>query len=251
VKGKLGMALTTRAVLLLIPLQAILRDINNIITPPSADPANMCGNVVIATRDYELATVLPKIISEVTRQAPNLRLSIVSQVGDDLAPLEHHHVDFVLAGTDKTSASLHRHTLFEEKFVCLVAKKYFSAEKKLDLDTYLKMKHCSVTINAFGLGLVDKLLAKNNLRRNIVVRVPHFLAAVYLAADTDLIVTLPRRLGELFAQHQAVRLLEPPLTIPSFPIFLYWHSRNQNNPIHQWLRGIIRHTTLPVASHGE
>ncbi len=240
VKGARGMVLTARAIDLYHPLQNILREISNIVSTPSIDPATMQGEIVIATRDYELAAVLPKVIGQATLDAPHLKLSIVPLSGDDLGPLEHHNVDFVLAGTDKTTSTLHRYTLYEEDFVCLISRNNPVMHRKMDLETYVSMKHCLVTIKNFGLGYVDTLLAKRNLKRNVVVRIPHFLAASHIIADSELVVTLPRRLGELLSINEKIVLVAPQFNIPRFPVFLYWHARNQNNPIHKWLRMIIR-----------
>lgn len=240
VKGMKGMMLTTRAIALYGPLQNILREIASIVFPPSIEPANMQGEIVIATRDYELATLFPKIITQITEEAPHLKLSIVSLRGDDLTPLENQNVDFVLAGSDSQSATLHRYTLYEESFVCMVSRSNSMLKKRMNLETYLKMNHCLVAINHFGLGVVDTLLAEKNLKRNVVVRVPHFLAASHIVAESNLVVTLPHRLGELLSQQKKIVLLKPPLKIPRFPIYLYWHVSNQNNPIHKWLRKIIR-----------
>jgi DNA-binding transcriptional LysR family regulator len=97
-----------------------------------------------------------------------------------------------------------------------------------------------VSITGFGPGLVDNVLAQNGLTRKIKVKVPHFLAASFIVASTDLVVTLPRKVGLLLSQQKKIILLEPPLKIPSFSIYLYWHIRNKNNPTHTWVRKIIR-----------
>jgi DNA-binding transcriptional LysR family regulator len=240
VKGIGGMTLTVRAIDLYHPLQKILCDIRNIVTTPSIDPSAMQGEVVIATRDYELAAVLPKIINRITLEAPDLKITVVPLLGDDLSPLDKQIVDFVIAGTDKTSATLHRHVLYQESFVCLLSKKNPAAEQAIDLATFTKMKHCLVSISNFGLGYLDVLLAKINLKRNVVVRIPHFLATAHIVAHSDLVVTLPRRLGELLSKQEEIALVNVPLEIPDFPIFLYWHTRNQNNPIHTWVKKVIR-----------
>lgn len=240
VKGTRGMVLTARANELHQPLQHILSDITAIISPPSIDPATMQGEVVIATRDYELATILPKVISRVTDESPNLKLRIIPLIGDDLSSLESPNVDFVLAATDSKAATLHRYIVYKESFVCLVSKDNPIIQKGMNLETYTAAKHCLVTISGFGLGVVDTLLAQKNLKRNIVVRIPHFLAVGHIIAESDLMVTLPRRLGELLSQQNRIVLINPPLKIPQFPIYLYWHTRNQNNPVHQWIKKVIQ-----------
>lgn len=86
---------------------------------------------------------------------------------------------------------------------------------------------------------MDTLLAEKNLKRNVAVRIPHFLAVGHIIAGSDLVVTLPRRLGELLSRQEKLVLLNPPLKIPHFPIYLYWHTRNHHNPIHVWIRKVI------------
>lgn len=240
VKGKNGLTLTARAAALQAPLQNILREVSNIISPQAARPADMQGEIVIATRDYELAVILPSVISKITAQAPNLKLTIVQINGDDFTPLENHHVDFMLSGTEKSSSTLHRHTILEDGFACLTAKNNKLAGKKLTLDNFLKMKHCLITTSNMGMGAVDSLLAKKNLKRNVVLRMPHFLAAATVIAHTDLIITLPRELAIKLAAEQNLKLHEPPFSIPKFPIYLYWHTRNQTNAVHQFIRKMIR-----------
>ncbi len=236
VKGKNGLDLSSRAQLLYNPLQNILKEIHCIISPPTNDPLLMKDEITIATRDYEMVAVLPKIIQYISKHAPGLTLRIVHLTGDNLSLLEENKVDFILSGTDNQSATLYRHQLFQEDFVCLVSAKNSFLKKDFTLKKFLQMKHCLVTINGFGPGIVDTILSEKGLKREIIIRVPHFLAAAYIVADSDLIVTLPRHAGLLVSQHNKLRLLEPPLKIPSFSIYLYWHARNQNNPVHQWLR---------------
>ena len=241
VKGAQGMVLTARAHELHQPLQHLLSDINAIISPPSLNPATMEGEIVIATRDYELAAILPSVINQIAVESPHLKIRIIPLIGDDLSSLENHNVDFILTATESKSATLHRYTIFKENYVCLAARDNVIVRKGMSLKNYLEARHCLVTISGFGLGIVDTLLAEKGLKRNIVVRVPHFLAVSHIIAGSNLIVTLPRRLGELLCQQEKITLMKPPFQIPHFSVYLYWHARNQNHPIHRWVRKLIQH----------
>ncbi|EKD71229.1 MAG: transcriptional regulator, LysR family [uncultured bacterium] len=214
--------------------------IHQIITPPSSLPSAMQGEIVIATRDNEMVSILPQVINIISKEAPGLTLRIVPLIGDDLSPLEHNKVDFIMTGTDSKSATtLCRSTLYKEDFVCLVSSNN-PVTKSFTLEKFVNMKHCMVSITGFGPGFVDTALAQKGLERKISITVPHFLAASYIVASTDLVATLPRKVGQLLSQQKKITLLEPPIKIPSFSIYLYWHIRNQNNPTHKWLRKIIR-----------
>lgn len=248
IKGTRGMILTDRAKELYRPLRHILNGISAIVSPPSLEPTHMQGEVVIATRDYELAAILPKIIHRILVESPQLKLRIVPLIGTDVSSLETSNVDFILTATDNKAANLHRSTIGKDGFVCLVSKNHEIVQKGMNLERYIAAKHCLVTISGFGTGLVDTLLAQKNLQRNIVVRVPHFLAVEHIIADSDLIVTLPRRLGELLSQQEKIVLINPPLIIPQFPIYLYWHTRSHNDPINRWIRRLIFNKNISTRS---
>ena len=240
VRGSTGLDLTARAIELYEPLQNIFLDLNQLVAQPFFDPAIAQAEITIATRDYEVVTILPSVINALSKEAPNLKLRVIPLNGDDLSPLDKHGVDFILSGSESKSAMLYRKKLFTENFVCLISAK--EAKQKFTLNKYLKMKHCLITITGDGLGVVDELLAEQDLKREISVYVPHFLAASHIVANSNLIVTLPRRLGLLLSDNKKIKLVEVPLAIPDFPIYLYWHSRNNNNPMHQWVRKTITST---------
>lgn len=244
VKGKSGLSLTSRASELIQPLQTIFIEINHIVSPPTANPALMQKEIVIATRDNEMVTVLPHLIGRIAKEAPGLTLRIIPLLGEDLDLLERQDVDFVMSGTDVQASTLYRHTLYKEDFVCLIAADNNVAKQGLNLKTFLKLKHCLVTITGFGPGLVDTVLSQKGLKREIAVRVPHFLAASYIVANSDLIVTLPRRIGLMLSHQKNIIMLESPVKLPSFPIYLYWHARHQNNPINKWLRKVMREQSM-------
>lgn len=239
VKSAGGMALTARALDLCEPLDNILSQIGRIMISPTSDPAGMQGEISIGTRDYEMAAIMPEIIADVCRQAPGLKLKILALAGNDLGPLERHDYDFVISGTDKSSTTLMRKTLFQDNFVCLLASDHPLSKKKLTLERYLEMRHCLISFNDSRPGIVDTTLSAMGEKRKVAVSVPHFLTASYLVAKSDLAVSLPRRLALQLARQEGLVAKELPFTTPSFSIYLYWHIRNQNNPVHSWLRKTI------------
>ncbi len=236
VKGATGMTLTARASELVQPVQKILNDINQIMTAPTFEPAEMTGDIVIATRDYEMAAVLPQAIKAIAEEAPGLTIRIVPMFGDDLSPLDRHEVDFVIAGTDRKSSTLSRKTLFSDNFMCVVSAEQDVAKKKLTMESYLAMRHCIITFTNYRSGIVDAALAQMGLERKAVVTIPQFLAASYIVANSDLILTIPRGLGKLFLESKQFAPLDLPFQVPSFSIYIYWHIRSENNPIHSWVR---------------
>jgi DNA-binding transcriptional LysR family regulator len=64
--------------------------------------------------------------------------------------------------------------------------------------------------------------------------------AIFAIAQTDLIVTVPRKLAKITAAMAGVRVVEPPREIKAFPYFMAWHPRLTTEPAHAWFREQLR-----------
>jgi DNA-binding transcriptional LysR family regulator len=87
---------------------------------------------------------------------------------------------------------------------------------------------------------VDRALSHLGAKRRVAITLPFFVPAIFAIAQTDLIVTVPRRLAEITADVAGVRIVEAPPEIQSFPYFMSWHPRLTNEPAHQWFREQLR-----------
>ena len=108
----------------------------------------------------------------------------------------------------------------------------------LDLDGYLALRHIAVTISGVGASPVDAALSARGLTRR-ALRVPHFLAAAMMTADSDMALTLPGRLARRLAATLALQVVDLPLPMPPLSPAMIWHERFQDDPAHAWLRGQI------------
>lgn len=234
IKNSSGYELTSRAHQLYEPLQEIFLQLNQLVSPPSFDPAAAEVEISIAMRDYEMVTILPAIMSLFSKEAPHLKLRIIPLVGEAMTALEQHDVDFTISATETNSAMLYQKKLLTDNFACLLSAK--ESKQELTLEQFVAMKHCLITISGVGPGVVDKQLAEQGLHREIMVRVPNFLAASHLIKNSNLILTLPQRLAKLLSDDKTIVMIEAPLKLPDFSVYLYWHCRNHTNPMHQWIR---------------
>ncbi|KGM30516.1 LysR family transcriptional regulator, partial [Inquilinus limosus MP06] len=63
-----------------------------------------------------------------------------------------------------------------------------------------------------------------------------FIAAPMLVAESDMILSLPRRLARRVAATAPIEVLELPLEAERFTVSMIWHERRQDDPAHAWLR---------------
>ena len=89
------------------------------------------------------------------------------------------------------------------------------------------------------LGWVDESLGNIGKQRRITVFTRHYQAAMLLAEQNDLLVTLPSRAAKLQRDNPRVAILEPPFDIPPFELKMAWSPLVQHNPAHRWMRRFI------------
>ena len=79
---------------------------------------------------------------------------------------------------------------------------------------------------------------RQKINRRILLELPGFLGLPAILATTDLMVTLPRHIGETLARIGKLNVLNCPISIPTFKVKQHWHARYHNDPANRWLRGL-------------
>lgn len=87
--------------------------------------------------------------------------------------------------------------------------------------------------------LVERTLTEYGVQRRQLFRVGHLLDIPDVIAATDLVVTVPVVVGQLFVKLANVKIIQPPYTIPPIEVKHYWHRCQQNDPGNRWLRGVF------------
>jgi DNA-binding transcriptional LysR family regulator len=89
------------------------------------------------------------------------------------------------------------------------------------------------------LGWVDSALAEQGEKRRIRVFTRHYQAAMTLAEQNDLIVTLPTRATWLKRDNPRVVVRDVPFEIPALELKMAWSPLLHNNAPHRWIRQFI------------
>lgn len=90
------------------------------------------------------------------------------------------------------------------------------------------------------------MLEQQNLQRHVAISVPHFLAAPFIVANTDLVVTLAERIAKAYSDILNLRIFSLPVASEGFPITMLWHTKNNGDETHTWLRRMISELSLPA-----
>ena len=96
---------------------------------------------------------------------------------------------------------------------------------------------------------VDTLLAERGLKRRVARTVGTFLAAPFLVAQSDYVVTMSARIAESLAPLLHLRVLESP--VPNeYTLTQIWHRRLHSDPAHAWFRGLTARTASELPRLG-
>jgi DNA-binding transcriptional LysR family regulator len=232
-----GMFPTTRGQELLEPLRTVLGGMRRVLQrPPRFDPASAQITWQIAAFDYaEVAIVMP-LMARLRARAPGVRIAIREATHAQMAKqLDSGAIELAFLALDSPPERLHHHVLFKEHYVFVARKHHPALRRKLTLDTLSQLEYVVISPDGGGFrGVTDIALEGVGHTRRVVLSVPHFLFVPEVIARTDLVAMLPSRL----VKHRSddIRVITPPLTIPTYDMAMIWHERSHLDPAHNWLR---------------
>lgn len=246
-----GMTPTERALELEPQVREILSQIDRAVQPRSDfDPMSAQQVFRISASDYAESTLFPAVLAKLRNLAPGLTLDIMTPSDVSFLDVERGKVDMVINRFDAMPQSFHQIHLWEDSFSCLLSPENPVLED-WTLEGYLKANHIWVSKTGMGVGVgvdpgdvqrlgwVDAALNKLGKKRQIRVFTRHYQAAMTLAEQNDLIVTLPTRATLLKENNPRVVVRPAPLDIPPLELKMAWSPLLQHNPANRWLRRLI------------
>ncbi len=254
-----GMTPTERALELEPLVRDILSNVDRALQPTSDfDPGTAERVFRIMASDYAESTLLPSVLYKLRQQAPGISLDIMTPSDVSFLDVERGKVDMVINRFDSMPQSFHQITVWTDSFSCLLSVDN-PLLKNFSLDNYLEAQHVWVSKTGMGVGVgvdpqdvqrlgwVDVAIADLGKKRNIAVFTRHYQAAMILAEQNDLVVTLPTLAAQL--QHDNPRLVikTPPLDIPPLELKMAWSPLLQHNPANRWMRNLIVETGREVS----
>jgi DNA-binding transcriptional LysR family regulator len=212
----------------------------------SPDRQRSSFNPLTATRTFRICmtdiseiVVLPVLVNELRRLASGVAIETEHISAGSRMRLESGDVDLAVGYMPDLEAGFYQQSLFRQGFVCLGAKNHPRIRERLTRQAFCREGHIVVTTSGTGHSIVDRQLDKRGIERHVVLRVPSFLAVGRLVADTELLATVPRRLGEALMRQEQLNLFTPPMPLPAYAVKLHWHARFHADEGNIWLRKCI------------
>src|SRR5436190_11773432 len=188
--------------------------------------------------DVGQTVFFPRLLPFLKRNAPLVTLRVLPIPLDNPgAPMSAGEVDFAAGAFNNLTTGFFQHLVLRERHVCIVRCSHPRFREGMSIEAFTRTSQ--VLADATGMattGIIDRFLSKHRVRRNVVLRVPHFHVLPAIVADSDLLAIVPKRLADAFASRLPIKLLPLPVAVPMFDICIHWHERYHHDPGSRWMR---------------
>lgn len=203
------------------------------------DPATAKRRFRICMTDISEVVLLPALLDHLRREAPGVQIETEIISTDSGRRLEDGAVDMAVGFMPQLDAGFYQQVLFRQNFVCMAAQNHPRIGVRLTKKRFEAEAHAVISSSGTGHAIVDKTLARLGIERHVVARLSSFLSVARIVAHTELLVIVPRILGEVLATQEPVRLLEPPFALPAYAVKQHWHERFHADAGNAWLRRTV------------
>jgi DNA-binding transcriptional LysR family regulator len=242
VNSRGGMLPTPRALELAKPLRQALDLVRASTEKTRAfDPTQSKRTFRFYMTDAGEMVFLPPLVKRLDELGATVRIETVQLPADDVSDqLESGEIDFAAGYLPTLAKSVEVARLFREHYVCMTRRSHpLARERGLALKDFLAASHVFIESMGSGHKNIERTLAAQGLKRDVSLRVPHWVVVPMIVASTDRIVTVPGRVATVFQSLVKVRVYPVPVKFPSFDVSLFWHSRFASDPGIQWMRGMM------------
>jgi DNA-binding transcriptional LysR family regulator len=204
------------------------------------DPRSSARRFRLAMSDIGVMVFLPPILRYLQAEAPDVAIDVRQiAVPELLRALEIAQIDLALGNLPDLQAHTQHTQLFTERYVCVLREGHTSIRDTLSLEMFREARHVAVVSPFSGHKMVEDVLMQEGVIRHVVLETPHFTSVPDIIAQTDLIVTVPSRVAELFVVTHGLRSLPLPIAGPSFVVRMHWHGRSHADQGHSWMRDVV------------
>ncbi|HEU0145470.1 MAG TPA: LysR substrate-binding domain-containing protein, partial [Bradyrhizobium sp.] len=181
--------------------------------------------------------LVPPVLKILTEKAPGIQIESISG----------YRVDFVAAILSGTlDLAFYVYPVSEPDIVvvpiCPVDVVFIARRghpmigKTLDVQTFKTLRQIALVPEMRALTNLDRDLAAHQAPRNLAYTVNRLWSIPPIVERSDLIGPLPRRFAEEVSKNFDIVLYEPPVKMSEQYLYIMWHTKNEHDAGHRWLR---------------
>jgi DNA-binding transcriptional LysR family regulator len=263
-----GMVPTARAIAMAESLRSSLRKIEATLGVEPFDPLHSIRRFAIAANDHLTVVLVAELSRLMAVEAPKIDLVIRPSTRIDLAEqIDVGRIDLALGIFAQVPTRLSARTLMTQGELIVMRKGHPAARRKLALKDLARYPLVTVSVGGQEEGAVGGFILERGLARQAEMfdrhaleealsgigaapryrtTVPHSLAIPALLRDSDMLSIMPSSLARSLALGGELFMREPPYPSELSTFRGVWHSRNDHDPAHLWLRDCVARAAQQV-----
>src|ERR1700726_4760110 len=236
------MELTPRALGFRAPLAQALDQVRSLFVSDAFDVARSERQFRLMMPDLAVELLMPPLMENVTRAAPLVRIDVVPWRSSAIFTAEFARTIDLVISIGNAFSGFHRQRLYCDSDALAVRRGHKIGAKLKRRDGFLDARHVAVIIRGQSEDLIDGWLRAEGIERKIALVVPGYLEALHVAARTDLVAFVPRRLIAGLSRQLSLATIAPPLDPGIDEQFMFYPTRAQMDPASIWLRKLMLET---------
>lgn len=242
VRSGRGIVATARAEALAVRARVLLDELRSFATAARFDPAALTGTFTIAANDLQRDLLLPPLLHHLRTQAPGLQLRVIPSGVPTADMLRDETCQLVISPRPPEGTDILQKRLFEDRYRVFYDGGQRAAPRTAD--EYLAAEHITVVYEPRRTLDIDQVLAARGVQRRFAVQVPGFAGIPSFLRGSTMLATLPGLLRtDLMRDFDEC---EVPVRCPAMPMYMVWHRRHHEDPMHRWLRSQLVITVAPA-----
>jgi len=194
-------------------------------------------NVIMS--DVSQMLYLPKLLPRLSAESPGatLRVRPLPSKAAHLI-LESGEVDLAVGAFSRLIAGCRQKRLYRERYVCVVRQDHPRFAQGMTVEAFCSVPQALVDPRGYVHERLDSWLEQQRVPRTAKLYVPYFLPLPLIIARSDLLVVMASRVAKVFAELLPLKIMPPPVKLPSYDTRLFWHERFHRDPANRWLRNL-------------
>ncbi len=250
IRTTVGVLPTPRALALVDPLSEALQSVRRILHPDSPfDPRVATDCIVLGTTDYSSLELIPALIPFLQQNAPNIHVVMRNLCLDNIvSDLDEREYDIAVAPiSERLPKRLATVALFQDHITLAARIDHPLLRDGLTLEGFAQLRHLLVVSSRSENTAAHTTLKPYGLdESNVGMVIPHFGAAGFIVAHSDLVMLVPSLLAKRYERIAGFTTHELPIpNRPSFEMGLVFsRERAGIEPALAWFISAIKQLSV-------
>lgn len=234
-----GYELSARGRELLERMLVILPRLASVVRSVDFRPDESTHHFRLAMTDYGATVLAPAVAKRLARVAAGVRLDVLQWYDSATNDMAAGRIDVAIVGRDAVP-DFPCELYVEDEFVCVVARRHPVRGKRFTLRVYAHYPHVAIAARQSRQPWLEEVLSAKGLQRQVVLATPFGASAVLAVAQTQAILTIPRRMATALAKLGDVRIVGAPGEFERARYVMAWHPRVDSDAAQIWFRDQLR-----------